>query len=79
MRSLAILISGALIAGALLYSDRFMVWQEDAGRRFVIHDTWTGSAQVCRITSLSPEAKVDCSTVQLPFGLLERFWLFRNP
>ena len=69
MRSLAILISGALIAAALLYSDRFMVWQEDAGRRFVIYDTWTGSAQVCRITSLSPEAEVDCSTVQLPVGL----------
>ncbi len=76
MRSLAILISGALIAGALLYGERFRVWQEDAARRFVIHDTWTGSAKVCRITALTPEAKVSCSSLRLPFGLLERLFLF---
>lgn len=78
MRSLAILIAGALIAAALLYGDRFVVWQEDAARRFVIHDTWTGSAKVCRVTELTPETKVSCSSLRLPFGLLERFFLFKG-
>lgn len=59
---LAILIAGGAIGGAILYIERFQVWQSQSGL-YVIHDTWTGDMTSCLLQGMPPETTVTCAPV----------------
>ena len=60
---LAILIAGGMIGGAILYIERFQVWQSQPGL-YLIHDTWTGDMTSCLLQGMPPETSIACAPVE---------------
>jgi hypothetical protein len=59
LESLAIVVTGGLIAGAILYTERFQILS-DATAYYLVHDTWTGDLAGCSLAG-PPRSSADPS------------------
>lgn len=62
LQSLAIVIAGVLISGAILHSDRYQVLNDTAAF-YLIHDTWGGDLTGCTLAGVAPDVQVSCAPV----------------